>query len=234
MTPQPRAARPADAQAVWQSIVAAGGTPSFGNVAKALNASGQFAPVNKMSVKRWHDRGWAEAKTGVRKPAVEQAAAAVDAAAPALNGKATTRTKDIVDRTDASGAVGKSEPPSDGALIPADPAAIKKRDALKQLGDDTLAKRANRALYIAAIILLEHIQERPGLLELRTREIGTLQGALAGSLTAANGGFKLLLDMQDKLLELVPGPPPNGAGEPPPDPLAAAIDAFRKAEDEHG
>jgi hypothetical protein len=238
MTPQPRAARPADAQAVWDSMVKAGGTPTFGNVAQALNASGQFAPVNKMSVKRWHDRGWAEAKTGVRKPALEQTAAAVDAAVPVLNGKATTRAKDIVGKPFPSANANDSAPAaaddSDEDSDETDQEAQELREELEGKSDDALIKAANREAYITAIILLRQIQKRPKLVGTMPREIGSLQNALAGSIVAANGGFKVLLEMQDKLLDLVPDPPQDGAPEPPPDPLAAAIDAFRKAEDEHG
>jgi hypothetical protein len=59
------------------------------------------------------------------------------------------------------------------------------------------------------------------------REIGALLQALAGSLPLLNFGFEQLLDIQDRLMKLVPNG--NATEAPPNDPLSDAINAFAQA-----
>lgn len=191
-------------------MLAAGKRPTVRSVADALMASGQFLPVSYRAIQRWKQRGWTPAQGKARQPALAETAAKVDAAVPVLTGDPASRTEAVV----------------------LDPKAARLRTELEGLSDDALIKRAARESYIAAIILLSKVQENPQLAVEKPREIGSLQQALAGSITAANGGFAALLDITDRMMKTVP-PEARQVLEAQEDPLNSALIAFAKAGHEH-
>jgi len=237
MPAAPRDATPSDAKAVWDSIVKAKGKPTFGLVVKALNASGQFLPVNKTTIKRWHDRGWKKAKTKhLRKPALEEAAARLDASVPALTGNATTRTQDIVGKPSAPKKKGDgADPPPTGEGGPPPPPLTPLQKRAREIGalldamtDAELMTYATRQAFRTAAVLLTLVEEHPDMLEQMPRELGSLQQALAGSLVAANGTMNTMLDLTDRLMKTVPGSEASAGADD--DPLKLVWDEYdRKA-----
>lgn len=206
--PEPRVATPADAQAVWQSFEKAGARPTARAVAEALNQSGEFLPVGKSSIDRWHRKDWKVANPAPKSHPTIEAKDKLEATVPVLTGDATSRVADI------------------------SAAAEALRDELRDLSDADLMTLAQREGYITAIILMREVQARPGLVETKTGEIGTLQKALAGSLAASNDGMATLIGLQERLMKVVPnGDQPQSAEQ---DPLNSALDAFGKAANDHG
>lgn len=213
---KPRAAIPADARDVWQSIVNSGGKPSTRRVAAALAASGQFLPLGHNAIARWKRAGWkANSRKGNRQSPMMEAAEKLDAAVPALTGDPTTRTKDVVSPPPSAPSGGGTKDQSK------DDPGIPTYDELNELADDDLMRKANRDTYITNIIVNARIRAGlDNLIKDRPRELGSLQDALAGTLVRANDSF---ITVSDRAMKIIPG---NAKAEE--DPLRDVWDIYDK------
>lgn len=204
-----RAATPADAKAVWESFEKVDARPTARAVALAMNQTGQFLPVGKSSVDRWHRKGWKANPAPKSHPTIE-AKDKVEAAVSVLTGDATTRVDDVKE----------AEPAQDLVIT------------LRELPDGKLMSLAQRESYITAIVLMREVQARANMVSSMPREIGTLQQALAGSLAASNDGMATLIGLQERMMTVIPnGDQPQAIEQ---DPLNRALEAFGKAASDHG
>lgn len=97
---------------------------------------------------------------------------------------------------------------------------------LRSLSDDDLIKRASRELYISAIVPLEHIQNRPYLVETMPEELATLIQAIAASVATANREFMTVLDITDRIRRTLAGSSDGGEVR---DDYADVFEAFTQA-----
>lgn len=253
MTEPVRAATPADAKAVWDSMLAAGITPTIRNVATSLSASGRFAKVSPATVHRWQASSWKPIKPRGDAPTLAEAAAKVDAHVPLVTGDPTSRAVDIVGK-DAGKKIDKPAgkpsatdpgegvlpPPSDGEAAPLTAAELAEAReeaqlvlVLREKSQDAVMREAAREAYITAILLLRRLQRRARLMDTHPREVGALQAALAGSITAANDGFAVALDLADRLMKQVDAKTIEGKANTP-DPFDDVMAAIKLASDAHG
>jgi hypothetical protein len=228
----PRAATPADAQAVWDSMQ----TPTTRRVADSLMQAG-FAKLSHKTIHRWKEQGWAHKRTGTRQPALVEAKANIDTAVPVLTGDATTRLEDVVPSAKeiAADAQGSPVPSAGGEAAPSDvassggaqpPLVVQDASDLDDLADNALMKLAAREAYKTTILLLRRVQARMDLVGDKPRELGSLQAALAGSLTAANQAIEQVIKLETRTLEPALPKPAEGGG------LNAAMLAFKQARGE--
>lgn len=205
-----RAATPADAKAVYDSIIKTGGKPTVRGIATALNQCGKFHTIHFSVIQRWKKNSWAtRKKKGLRQPALVEAAAKLDMAVPTITGDPTTRLKDILDHEDNKEIVA----------------------ALRDLPTDQLMDRALRENAIAAIVVALEIQKNPKMAAEMPREAGSLLVALSGSMTPTVSGFDKLRQIEAKTIEGTAVPiADNGKASP----LSSVWAEFEKASEAAG
>jgi hypothetical protein len=228
MTQKPRAAKPAEAKAVWDSLKAEGREPSSQLVVTALMASGKFLPINRSTITRWRKSGWKISKTG-RKTPMEEAGAQLSAAVSAITGDETTRTADIVAQ-ESSAPKAKGDDESAPPAGDTGPQYTYAELALKATYD--LRGLAIRHGYIEQILVRQALRPLiPAMVKLATDDEGkpvvVLDPAL-GDMSKALGGSLVATTRADSTLSASGSKTIDGSLAPSEDPLSDVWEAIDK------
>ena len=229
MTQKPRAAKPADAKAVWDSLKAEGHKPSSRLVATALLASGQFLPITHVTISRWKKAGWHRNSEG-REPSMEEAAAKVSALAPITTGDPKTRTADIVAQ-ESSAPKAKGDDKSGQPTGDTGPQYTYPKLAEQSTHD--LRELAIRHSYIEQILMRQALRAViPALVKVETDEDGKPVAVLEpklGDMSKALGGSLVSTTKADWTAGSGNGKTIEGSLAPAEDPLADVWEAIDKA-----
>jgi hypothetical protein len=135
--------------------------PSTRRVARRLRQAG--ASISHMTVARWRNQGWRPLESEQQHP-LEAARAALDDAVPLLTGDPFTTVHSIVRES-------------------------REREALEQLTDAELLRRAAREVLVAICLIARAVMLRPAVMATRPAEVGFLMQALARCFQAATAAL---------------------------------------------